>query len=703
MSFLYYPLCTCNELHLLSVSSFQNGFARTIHSTSRKWCIASSFHRHGLYFKGKWFLNLAGVSDNHQGNFNRKSKQKYEFDAIQDLIQSSPSKQKDSKGSNDQKPGSHPTRLEREALAIVGSPNFSLRDRADAMNGLLDLLEQKGVSTAYAFEFIRYAGKLIDELIREAKQCLVDQQIHEGQGDPTKDMGKNSGEAKQPEGPRHVKEPLVLFERKPGFGLEDQWGVLANPPLTNRVYVCAERRGVARLVAYFQVLNMKAADIPKLIPFAGRRIDVVMAKAEFLRSIGVKSQHLPSVLASWPQLLSHECDDLASVVEYLKSIGLTHKEIVAIIVKHPEVLGQNVELGLQKIVTFLEEIGSSLKDAKILISRHPSLLLQDVKGKLGLLVDYLVSAGIQKKHIGPLFVRRPVLINSDTEKDLLPVIDYLKSLNATADDIDKIITSFPGLFCYDLEKDFRPAVSQLESVGVDPSLMGKIFRRHPQLLKNRMNFGSKVQFLLRLGLEKEDLGRTIYNAPQLLGLREEKLLPTVKFLEKIGVKGSSLRKVLKLKPMVLAYSVEAKLQPNVNFLQSLGINQLDIGKLVTRHPQLLTLSVEKNLEPTVSYLLVLGFTRGEIADMLRRLPSLLGFSVTNVLQPKYTFFIEVIQRSPKELVTFPQYFSYSLDKRIIPRFISLGVNNANYSLSSIYGCGDLVFEEKLSRWNSNPK
>nr|ADE77542.1 unknown [Picea sitchensis] len=72
--------------------------------------------------------------------------------------------------------------------------------------------------------------------------------------------------------------------------------------------------------------------------------------------------------------------------------------------------------------------------------------------------------------------------------------------------------------------------------------MGKIFRRHPQLLKNRMNFGSKVQFLLKIGLEKEDLGRTIYNAPQLLGLREEKLRPTVKFLENIGVTGSSLRK-----------------------------------------------------------------------------------------------------------------------------------------------------------------
>eukprot|EP01018_Ginkgo_biloba_P012125 Gb_32120 [translate_table: standard] len=160
--------------------------------------------------------------------------------------------------------------------------------------------------------------------------------------------------------------------------------------------------------------------------------------------------------------------------------------------------------------------------------------------------------------------------------------------------------------------DFRPTVSELESVGVDPSLVGKLFRKHPQLLKNRMNFGSKVQFLLKLGLEQEDLGRVIYNAPQLLGLREEKMRPTVKFLESIGVKGSSLRKVLKLKPMILAHSVEAKLRPNINFLENLGIDKFDIGKLVTRHPQLLTLSVEKNLEPTVRYFLELGFTRLEV-------------------------------------------------------------------------------------------
>ncbi len=60
------------------------------------------------------------------------------------------------------------------------------------------------------------------------------------------------------------------------------------PSLAARVSMCAEQQGLARLVFYFQLISMKAVDVPKLLPFVGWRIDVVMAKVEFLRSIGVR-------------------------------------------------------------------------------------------------------------------------------------------------------------------------------------------------------------------------------------------------------------------------------------------------------------------------------------------------------------------------------------------------------------------------------
>jgi hypothetical protein len=115
----------------------------------------------------------------HQGRNSGSSTEKHEFDDIQDLIVSPPTVATTTKGSKKVAAVGAaaaggirelPTLLEREARALEGSSNFSRRERNEAVNGLLDLLEQKGVTPGYAFEFVRYAGELIDILIAEAKQ-----------------------------------------------------------------------------------------------------------------------------------------------------------------------------------------------------------------------------------------------------------------------------------------------------------------------------------------------------------------------------------------------------------------------------------------------------------------------------------------------------------------------------------------------------
>ncbi|XP_031496201.1 transcription termination factor MTERF2, chloroplastic-like [Nymphaea colorata] len=666
-----------------------------------------------------------------------RSKPKQDFDVIQDLLQSSPARARPPKPASPPSSTS-PTTLEREALLVVGSPDFSLRQREETMNSLLDLLEHKGVTTAYAFEFIRHAGDVINELIVDArcsgkgdsdvggchsddivKDDGVASSIHadDEDGSVGKEMSSMntgfSGEivmdgnlarttnVDEEAGDENKSVGSVLFERKPCFRQERSKGIVGNSPFATRVYKCAERRGLARLVLYFEVLSMKACHIPSILPLTGGRIDVVLARVEFLRSIGIGSSRIPMVLATWPQILRYECDSLASVVEYLKGfVGLSNKEFVRIIVKHPNILGHSVK-EIDQNVNFIREIGLSSKEVKTFFIREPQLLIHDLKSKLGNLVGYFTSVGVQQQHIGRVLLQRPALLSSDLEKNVVPVVNYLKSLRASPDDIDKIVSSFPGVFFYDLEKDFKATVSQLENAGVKPSVMGKLFRKHPHLLKSRMNFGPKLKFLLELGLKNVDLGRVIFNAPQLLSLNiEEKILPTVKFLETIGVKGALLRKLLRLKPMVLAYSMETKLQPNIKFLHDLGIEHVRLGRLVARHPQLLTLSVEKNLEPTVRYLLNLGFTQYEVMEMVLRLPSLLGFSISDVLEPKYNYATLVMGRSPQELVRFPQFFSYSLEGRIVPRHVSLGNISCRYSLSTIYGCKDSDFNLKLSKWKT---
>jgi len=52
--------------------------------------------------------------------------------------------------------------------------------------------------------------------------------------------------------------------------------------------MCAKQQGLVKLVFYFQLISMKAIDIPKLLPFVGWSINVMMAKVEFMCNIGVR-------------------------------------------------------------------------------------------------------------------------------------------------------------------------------------------------------------------------------------------------------------------------------------------------------------------------------------------------------------------------------------------------------------------------------
>lgn len=53
--------------------------------------------------------------------------------------------------------------------------------------------------------------------------------------------------------------------------------------------------------------------------------------------------------------------------------------------------------------------------------------------------------------------------------------------------------------------------------------------------------------------------------------------------------------------------------------------------------------------------------------MVYKFPPLLGYNVEPVLKPKLQFLVNSMGRQVYEVVEYPRYFSYSLEKRIIPR------------------------------------
>ena len=66
-----------------------------------------------------------------------------------------------------------------------------------------------------------------------------------------------------------------------------------------------------------------------------------------------------------------------------------------------------------------------------------------------------------------------------------------------------------------------------------------------------------------------------------------------------------------------------------------------------------------------------GFGYEEAVRALGRLPAIFGYGLESNLRPKFEYLVGEMGRDVEELKEFPQYFGFSLEKRIVPRHLHL--------------------------------
>lgn len=97
----------------------------------------------------------------------------------------------------------------------------------------------------------------------------------------------------------------------------------------------------------------------------------------------------------------------------------------------------------------------------------------------------------------------------------------------------------------------------------------------------------------------------------------------------------------------------------------------------------------------MKYLMKNGLSRRDIAFMVRKFSPLLGYGIEEVLGPKLKFLVNTMEKPVKDLVEYPRYFSYSLEKKIKPRFWVLKGRNIECSLKDMLGKNDEEFAEEF--------
>lgn len=97
----------------------------------------------------------------------------------------------------------------------------------------------------------------------------------------------------------------------------------------------------------------------------------------------------------------------------------------------------------------------------------------------------------------------------------------------------------------------------------------------------------------------------------------------------------------------------------------------------------------------MKYLLEIGLSERDVAFMVRRFSPLLGYDIDTVLRPKVEFLVNIMEKPLKNVVEYPRYFSYSLKKKIKPRYWLLKRRKVECSLKDMLGKNNEEFASEF--------
>lgn len=374
------------------------------------------------------------------------------------------------------------------------------------------------------------------------------------------------------------------------------------------------------------------------------------------------------------------------ICDYLKGIGIIPDEI-----EHLE-LPSTVDV-MRERVEFLQKLGLSVDD----INEYPLMLGCSVRKNMIPVLGYLEKIGLPRSKLGEFIKNYPQVLHASVVVELVPVIKFLRGLDVEKQDIGYVLQKYPELLGFKLEGTMSTSVAYLVSIGVGPRDIGPMVTQYPYFLGMRVGTMIKplVDYLISLGLPKKVLARMFEKRAYLLGYDlEETVKPNVECLISFGIRRELLASVIAQYPQIIGLPLKAKLSTQQYFFNlKMKIDPEGFARVIERMPQIVILHQHVIMKP-IEFLIGRGIASPDVARMVVKCPQLIALRV-ELMKNSFYFFKSEMGRPIKELVEFPEYFTYSLESRIKPRYQSLQSKGIRSSLAWFLNCSDQRFEERL--------
>ncbi|KDP22881.1 hypothetical protein JCGZ_01955 [Jatropha curcas] len=395
---------------------------------------------------------------------------------------------------------------------------------------------------------------------------------------------------------------------------------------------------------------------------------------------------MPSVTWGMVQGKREKLVNRVIICDYLKSLGIIPDELENL------ELPSTVEV-MKERVEFLQKLGLTIDD----INEYPLMLGCSVRKNMIPVLGYLEKVGISRPKLGEFIKNYPQVLHASVVVELMPAVRFLRGLDVEKQDIGYVLQKYPELLGFKLEGTMSTSVAYLVSIGVNPRDIGPMVTQYPYFLGMRVGTMIKplVDYLVSLGLPKKIVARMLEKRAYLLGYDlEETVKLNVDCLVSFGISKESLPSLIAQYPQILGLPLKAKLSSQQYFFSlKLKINPEGFSQVIEKMPQIVSLN-QNVVMKTVEFLLGRGIPSEDVAKMVVKCPQLVALRIP-LMKNSYYFYKSEMGRPLKELVDFPEFFTYSLESRIKPRYQKLKSKWIRCSLNWFLNCSDQRFEERL--------
>ncbi|KAK8953567.1 hypothetical protein KSP40_PGU004282 [Platanthera guangdongensis] len=209
-----------------------------------------------------------------------------------------------------------------------------------------------------------------------------------------------------------------------------------------------------------------------------------------------------------------------------------------------------------------------------------------------------------------------------------PFREKMLFLDSVGVDLFPLIENHPPIVSSSLA-ELRAAVYFLVSLGFSSKDLRRICGMCPEILTSGgpSSFNPVLTFLLReAGVQGCDLRCVISRRPRLLVSDVAcRLRPTLYFLQMLGIAEPARHAHL------LSCSVEEKFIPRLDFLQKIGFSPRDARSMARRFPQIFCYSMKENLVPKFKFFA--GEMERELME-LKNFPQYFSFSLEKKIKPR---------------------------------------------------------------------